>query len=165
MTSYSRPDGPWRSQCRLAPSDGTGILIAAQADNASDLGALTRSYPGQRGQVCLVRATLARLLEDCPSCADAVLIASELAANAVLHTRSAAPGGQFTVRAEARPGDYVLIEVDDQGGSWASHGRQDDRPHGLDLINALVGTGNWGICGNAEHGRTAWARLDWPRPS
>jgi serine/threonine-protein kinase RsbW len=139
--------------------------MAAPAYSARDRRSLTRSYPGQRGQVRLVRAALSRLLEDCPSCADAVLIASELAANAVLHTRSSAPGGQFTVRAEVRPGGYVLIEVDDQGGPWAPRDRQDDRPHGLDLINALAGTGNWGIHGDAEDGRTAWARLDWPRRS
>lgn len=136
--------------------------MMVRAVNAADRRTLTRSYPGQRGQIRLVRATLAALLEDCPLVGDAVLIASELAANAVVHTNSAAPGGWFTVRAEACPGEYVRIEVGDQGGQWAPRGHQDGRPHGLDLINALAGAGNWGIHGDAEHGRTAWARLDWP---
>ena len=89
-------------------------------------------------------------------------IASELAANAAVHSRSAAPGGWFTVRAEVRDGDYVWIEVEDQGGPWACHAHDDDHPHGLDLVDALAGDGNWGIDGDASHGRTVWARLDWP---
>lgn len=136
--------------------------MRARAVNAADRRTLTCSYPGQLRQIRLVRATIALMLDDCPLADDAILIASELAANAVMHSNSAAPGGQFTVRAEACPGDYVRIEVDDQGGLWTPRGCKDDRPHGLDLIHALTGTGNWGIHGDAERGRTAWARLDWP---
>jgi|SRR5215469_16602294 len=136
--------------------------MTARAVYAADRRTLTRSFPGQRRQIRLVRATLTLLLQDFPLVSDAVLIASEMAANAVVHSRSAAPGGRFTVRAEACPGKYVRIEVDDQGGQWIPRCRENDRPHGLDLINALAGTGNWGIHGDAEHGRTAWALLDWP---
>jgi anti-sigma regulatory factor (Ser/Thr protein kinase) len=123
---------------------------------------LTRSYPGQRKQIRLVRAALALVLKDFPLVADAVLIASEMAANAVVHSDSAAPGGWFTVRAEVSPGEYVRIEVDDQGGRWTPVDHNDGRPHGLDLIDAIAGAGNWGIHGDAQRGRTAWARLDWP---
>jgi anti-sigma regulatory factor (Ser/Thr protein kinase) len=136
--------------------------MTAWVVSAPDRRTLTRSYPGQRKHIRLVRATLALLLEDCPLAGDAVLIASELAANAVVHSNSAAPGGRFTVRAVVCPGQYVRIEVDDQGGQWTPRDRDEDRPHGLDLIDALAGTGNWGIHGDAEYGRTAWARLDWP---
>lgn len=136
--------------------------MMARVVSATNRRTLTRSYPGQRGQIRLVRAMLTLLLRDCPLAADAVLIASELAANAVMHSNSAAPGGRFTVRAEVCPGGYVRIEVDDQGGPWTPHEGQRDRPHGLDLIDALAGTGNWGIHGDAEFGRTAWARLIWP---
>jgi anti-sigma regulatory factor (Ser/Thr protein kinase) len=136
--------------------------MTARSVSAADRRTLTRSYPGQRRQIRLVRATLGLLLDGCPLVGDAILIASELAANAVVHSNSAAPGGRFTVRAEVCPGEYVRIEVDDQGGQWVPRGRELDRPHGLDLIDALVGAGNWGIHGDAERGRTAWARLDWP---
>jgi anti-sigma regulatory factor (Ser/Thr protein kinase) len=136
--------------------------MMARAVSAADRRTVTRSYPGQRGQIRLVRAALALLLDGCPLVADVILIASELAANAVVHSNSAAPGGSFTVRAEVCPGAYVRIEVDDQGGQWAPRGYELDRPHGLDLIDALAGTGNWGIHGDAERGRTARARLDWP---
>jgi hypothetical protein len=37
---------------------------------------------------------------------------------AALHSGSRLPGGQFTVRAEIHPGDYVWIEVEDNGGPW-----------------------------------------------
>jgi anti-sigma regulatory factor (Ser/Thr protein kinase) len=73
-----------------------------------------RSYPGRLGQPRLVRAALAPLLMGCPRADDAVLIASELAANAAVHSNSAAPGGQFTVRAGIRGEDYIWIEVEDQ---------------------------------------------------
>jgi anti-sigma regulatory factor (Ser/Thr protein kinase) len=136
--------------------------MTARVVSATDRRTLTRSYPGHRSHIRLVRAMLALLLEDCPLAGDAVLIASELAANAVVHSNSAAPGGRFTVRAVVCPGEYVRIEVDDQGGQWTPRCREQDRPHGLDLIDALAGTGNWGIHGDAEYGRTAWARLDWP---
>jgi anti-sigma regulatory factor (Ser/Thr protein kinase) len=136
--------------------------MTAWAVYSADRRTLTRSYPGQPRQIRLVRATLALLLEGCPLLGDAVLIASELAANAAVHSNSAAPGGRFTVRAEVRPGEYVRIEVNDQGGQWTARGHKDGRPHGLDLIEALAGTGNWGIHGDAEYGRTAWARLNWP---
>lgn len=138
------------------------VPMMARTVNAADKRTLSRSYPGHRRQIRLVRAALALLLEDCSLVGDAVLIASELATNAVLHSNSATPGGWFVVRAEACPGRYVRIEVHDQGGPWTPRGREDGRPHGLDLIEALVGAGNWGIYGDAEHGRTAWAQLDWP---
>ena len=135
--------------------------MTAQAVSAADRHTLTCSYPGQRRQIRLVRAAVAVLLDDCPVAAEAILVASELAANAVVHSNSAAPGGRFTVHAEVCPGHYVRIEVRDQGGKWAPRDYENDRPHGLDLIDALAGTGNWGITGDAEHGRVAWALLDW----
>lgn len=117
------------------------------------------TYPGERGQVRIVRADLGLLLNDCPRADDAVLIASELAANAAVHSKSAAVGGRFTVRCEVSWEGSVWIEVRDQGGPWISREDNDDHPHGLDLIHALAGTGNWGIDGNAEYGRVVWARL------
>ena len=137
--------------------------MTAHTLNGIDRRTFMRRYPGERSQARLVRAALALLLDGCPRACDAILITSELAANAAVHSNSAAPGGQFTVRAEVYCGDYVWIEVEDQGGPWG----QDENYHGyvggLNLINALAGTGNWGIDGDAEHGRIVWARLDWPK--
>jgi hypothetical protein len=131
--------------------------------NGVDRRTFIRRYPGERGQARLVRAALALLLDGCPLADDAVLITSELAANAAVHSNSAARGGKFTVRAEVYRGDYVWIEVEDQGGPWTRGENHDGYVHGLDLVDALADTGNWGIDGDAEHGRIVWARLDWPK--
>jgi hypothetical protein len=44
----------------------------------------TSTFPGQADQVPQVRVFLTQVLDDCPAAADAVLMADELAANAVL---------------------------------------------------------------------------------
>ena len=85
-----------------------------------------------------------------------VLVASEFATNAVLHSASR-HGSVFTVRAEVRQ-EYLRIEVEDAGGPWRDGPRDDGRPHGFDVVAALAGPGNWGIDGD-DRGRTAWARL------
>ena len=87
---------------------------------------------------------------------DMMLIASELAANCVMHTRSR--GEFFHVRCELAPG-YARIEVEDMGGPWRPR-KPDDRPHGLDIVQALTGDGGWGIQATGT-GRLTWARLSW----
>ena len=116
----------------------------------------TETYPAEPEQVRHARAALARWLSDCPQADEAILIASEFAANSVLHSASR-DGGTFTLRAEARA-DRLRIEVEDAGGPWGGGPRDDSRPHGLDVVNAIAGPGNWDVDGDAG-GRTAWATL------
>ncbi len=120
----------------------------------------TRVFPGRAENITDVRSYLADLLDGCAAAEYAILCASELAANAATHSTSGQPGGHLAVRAEIRPGEYVRIEVADQGGPWAESGEACDRPHGLDLVRMVAGYGNWGINGSAA-GRVAWVRLDW----
>jgi hypothetical protein len=54
----------------------------------------------------------------------------------------------------------LWAEVDDEGGIWADPGHG-DRPHGLDIVAAIAGAGNWGVEGDEFTGHTAWVRLDW----
>lgn len=68
---------------------------------------------GRPEQVQRVRADLGVILKGCPLADATILVASELPANAVTHSSSRQPGGQFIVRAEACPGDYVRVEVKD----------------------------------------------------
>jgi anti-sigma regulatory factor (Ser/Thr protein kinase) len=117
------------------------------------------TYPGRAEQVRAVRADLRGLLDGCPVADDMILCASELAANAVLHSDSATPGGEFTVRVKVSPGDYAWIEVEDNGGPWITAASDPERGHGLDIIRALAA--DWGIDGD-HRSRTVWARLDWP---
>ena len=118
-----------------------------------------RTFHGQADQVAQVRREIAAHLNGCPAAADAILIASELAANSVVHSDSA--GEFFTVRCEAYP-DYLWVEVEDLGGPWHRN-PGDDRPHGLDIIEALAGPGNWGTETTSDGDRVVWARLDLPQ--
>jgi anti-sigma regulatory factor (Ser/Thr protein kinase) len=117
------------------------------------------TYPGVADQVRRVRRDLAAHLGHGPATDDLVLIASELASNAVLHSQS--NGQFFTVRCQAYP-TCVRIEVEDLGGPWHSE-PPDDRPHGLDVIDALAGPGNWGTETTAGGQRIVWARLELPQ--
>jgi len=120
-------------------------------------------YPGRPEQVQSVRADLRGFLNGCPIADETILVASELAANAAIHSSSRhQPGGRFIVRAEVCAGDYAWVEVEDQGGIWAGHHPRDGRPHGLDIVQAVAGDRSWGIGGDATLGRVAWARLGWP---
>jgi anti-sigma regulatory factor (Ser/Thr protein kinase) len=110
-----------------------------------------------------VRADLTEIAGTCPVIDELVLLASELAANAVTHSRSGHPGGMFTVRATLYPGDYAWVEVIDQGGPWLAIGDNDEHGRGLAVVAMITGDGNWGIEGD-ESARVAWFRLDWPRP-
>jgi hypothetical protein len=115
-----------------------------------------RTFPGRPDQVRRVRHELACYLAACPAADDAILIASELATNAIVH--SASRGQFFTVRCQSSPG-HVRIEVEDLGGPWQPN-PSGDRPHGLDIIAALTAVGNSGIDGD-HTSRIAWARLTW----
>ena len=115
-----------------------------------------RTFPGRPDQVRRVRHEVACYLAGCPAADDAILIASELATNAIVH--SASQGEFFTVRCQASSG-HIRIEVEDLGGPWPPRSSR-DHPHGLDIIAALTGAGQWGIDGD-HAGRTAWARLTW----
>jgi anti-sigma regulatory factor (Ser/Thr protein kinase) len=84
--------------------------------------------------------------------------ASELAANAALHSSSRLPGGTFTVRATISPGRHVQIEVQDNGGAWVAASDPTGH-HGLDIIRALAS--EWAIEGD-HMGRTIWASFDSP---
>ena len=98
------------------------------------------TFHGQAGEVARVRREIAAYLADCPARDDLVLIADELAANCVLHTRSR--GELFHVRCELSGGS-ARIEAEDMGGPWRRR-TDDGRPHGLDIIEALTGEGGWG---------------------
>ena len=116
-----------------------------------------RTYPGRADQLSQLRREIACHLSGCPAAADATLIASELAANAIIHTQSR--GSTFTVRCHASPGQ-VRVEVEDLGGPWRPR-QASDRPHGLDIIQALTGPDGWGTQVTDTGGRIVWAQLTW----
>jgi len=111
-------------------------------------------FAGVPEQIGQVRGQVRDFLDGCPATDDAVLIVSELAANAMLHSRSG--NGTFTVQV-TRSETCVHLEVEDAGGPWVPTPR-DDRPHGLDIVSALAR--EWGINRAVPERRVVWARID-----
>jgi hypothetical protein len=74
------------------------------------------------------------------------------------HSRSRLADGSFTIRGEASPGDYCLIEVEDEGGPWTPTVAERGHGHGLTIVRALAD--DWGIAGD-HRARRVWARFDW----
>jgi anti-sigma regulatory factor (Ser/Thr protein kinase) len=126
--------------------------------------AFERAYPGTTSQPCEVRADLAAFAAGFPAADSLVLVASELATNAVLHSRSGHSDGEFTVRATFYLGDYAWVEVIDAGGTWTQDKHEDEHGRGLAVVAAIAGDGNWGIEGDVSC-RVAWFRLDWHQDS
>jgi anti-sigma regulatory factor (Ser/Thr protein kinase) len=119
-----------------------------------------QTFHGRADQVARVRREIAAHLDGCAAADDAILIVSEIVSNAIVHSDS--NGESFTVRCE-RFRAYVWIECEDLGGPWHCS-RPDDRPHGLDIIEALAGPDNWGTEKTGSGGRIVWATLDLSRP-
>jgi serine/threonine-protein kinase RsbW len=117
----------------------------------------TGTFHGRLDQVRPARQAIAAHLADCPERDEAVLIASEMIANAVLHSHSGRQGF-LTLRCERRPSG-AYIEVEDEGGPWRDR-KPDGRPHGLDIIQALTGPGHWGMTTTSDGTRITWARLE-----
>jgi len=115
------------------------------------------TFHGRAEEVARVRKEIAAYLSKCPAADDLVLIADELASNSILHTHSR--GEFFRVRCELSPGS-VRIEIEDMGGPWRTR-KDDDRPHGLDIVAALTGPDGWGTQRAGDGGRIVWARLTW----
>jgi anti-sigma regulatory factor (Ser/Thr protein kinase) len=116
-------------------------------------------FPGVPSQVAgargLVKATLGR---DHPLYDDCVLLTSELATNAILHSRSG-DGGSFTVSVRASPA-VVRVRVQDGGSSGppclCRTGKQSTSGRGLPLVEAL--SHRWGFA--RQGGMTAvWFEL------
>jgi serine/threonine-protein kinase RsbW len=108
---------------------------------AADLSTATRrcagSFPGRRDQVRLIRGILSAFFDDSPAAPDAILLVSELAANAVTHSASGQPGGLLIIRAETSPAICVRAEVEDQGSTWDGNLSTAQPPHGLFILRAL----------------------------
>lgn len=134
---------------------GAGPLVPARRP-------LRRTFRGEVGHVPLARDFVRRYLGHSPCSAEAVqdilVCTTELAANAVLHSRSGLPGGHFSVAVTVCAGQWVRVAVEDLGGPWtpceiADGGTEGGR--GLGIVSAL--SADMGITGGAS-GRTAWFR-------
>jgi anti-sigma regulatory factor (Ser/Thr protein kinase) len=132
--------------------------MAANPPAAAAPPVTARVFAGDAGQVRAARRFLAGLLDGCPAAGDALLCVSELATNAVLHSRSGRPGGRFTVRATVRAGS-VRVAITDEGGPWRRE-RQADGQNGRGLLIVGELASRWGR-DEGGTGRTVWVEIDW----
>jgi anti-sigma regulatory factor (Ser/Thr protein kinase) len=121
------------------------------------------TIPGQPEQVAAARAFVAQALSDCVYVDTAVLLASELVTNSLLHSRSRRLGGTITVTLIAVPGG-IRAEVADEGGATAPalRSREAGPPdlaedgRGLQLVDVLAD--RWGSWCEAN-GTVTWFEL------
>lgn len=131
----------------------------------------SKTFDGLPEHVSEVREYTRKLLGD-SEVADAVeLVVSELAGNAVRHSDSGEPGGQFTVHLAAFR-DRWQVRVDDEGGPSVPHVREPMPIECIEDLDALgedveVGRGltlvaglssAWGVLGD-QSGRAVWVEI------
>jgi anti-sigma regulatory factor (Ser/Thr protein kinase) len=124
----------------------------------------TRRFRGGADQVLEVRHWLEDLLPDCAARADVLLLASELCTNAVVHSQSGQPGGQFSVDVDWAP-TLARVVIGDQGsakvpalGPRSGDGQLGESGRGLLLVDDLAddwGTASW------PNRRWVWADVQW----
>jgi serine/threonine-protein kinase RsbW len=120
-----------------------------------------RVFLGSLREIRGVREFVAEIADGCPAADDVILQASEISANAVVHTASGKDGGTFTV--VVHPGDAMIrVEVHD-GGSGTSPGVRPDGElagsgRGLGLVETLAT--RWGHLGG-RGGRVVWFEVEW----
>lgn len=125
----------------------------------------TRRFRGGADQVPEVRHWLEDLLPDCPVRADVLLLAGELCANAIAHSRSGEAGGQFSVDVDWAPA-LARVVIGDQGSAQApaiARGTSDLTPlgesgRGLLLVDEVAD--DWGTT-SCPNRRWVWADVQW----
>jgi serine/threonine-protein kinase RsbW len=135
----------------------------APAPPKPNTAAACRVFAAQPIQLAHARRFIAGVLSGFGAADDIILCVCELASNAVLHSCSREPGGQFTVRISVSPGGRIRAEVVDRGGPWNPEpARDEERGRGLLIVDALAT--RWGVTGS-DAGRSAWLELDPPSGS
>lgn len=152
------PAGTWpaRTMAQLA---GQGAWLVATPKR--------RVFPGRPDQVAQARRFVARMLDGCPVADDAQLCASELASNAIRHTRTGRRSGKFQVMVWRGRASVCVAVLDDGADSTPvpAAGTADplaESGHGLLAVQTLAAW--WGhhlYRDGAARGTAVWFRLDW----
>ncbi len=120
----------------------------------------TRIFDGFPAEIRNVRAFVGQFVDGCPVADDVVLLSSELATNAVLHTDSGADG-TFSLSVLVESG-CVRVEVHDLGSDTAPAIRRSRQPGesgvGLNVVDMIAD--RWGFYGGPR-GRVVWFEVDW----
>src|SRR5215472_19042468 len=92
-----------------------------------------RVFPGHERELSALRRWLSSLLPECPERDEVLIVANELATNAIRHTASGG-GSRFAIEIIRYP-TVVQIAVADRGGSAEPHVIEDpDGEHGRGLL-------------------------------
>lgn len=120
----------------------------------------TRVFSGSLSQVRQVRDFVGHLVAEYPAADDIVLLASELATNAIVHTASG-NGGTFTVAVQQTDA-RVRVEVGDAGSAKIPVAQPCESLResgcGLALVNKMAAS--WGHFGGPR-GRVVWYEMGW----
>ncbi|WP_194917593.1 ATP-binding protein [Catenulispora rubra] len=121
------------------------------------------TLPASRECVHEARVWTQHMLGESRGADDVVLVASELATNAIRHTASGLPGGTFTLHLAVFT-DRWRVRVDDAGGATEPQVRsvddcEDEAGRGLAMVAGLSST--WGVLGD-RNARGVWAEIPIP---
>jgi serine/threonine-protein kinase RsbW len=163
MTLPARPRGVpagTRPAGTLAQLAGQGAWLVARPKR--------RVFPGRPDQVAQARRFVARMLDGCPVADDALLCASELASNAIRHTRTGR-SGKFQVVVWRGRASVCVAVLDDGSDSRpapaaaaAAAGKLAESGHGLLFVQALAAWwGHHAYRDGSAWGTAVWFRLDW----
>jgi anti-sigma regulatory factor (Ser/Thr protein kinase) len=144
----------WRGSVHVAPG--------ARMSNTTATIPQERTFVGSPQEVSNVRHFVRQLIDGCPVTDGVVLLASELATNAIRHTASGADG-TFCILVQAADGQ-VRVEVHDMGSVTVPAVRRSGPPResgvGLAVVEAIAS--RWGFHGS-QFGRVVWFEIDWQR--
>jgi Histidine kinase-like ATPase domain len=119
-----------------------------------------RIFGGHPEEIRNVRTFVGLAVRGCPVADDVVLLASEVATNAIAHTASGVDG-TFAVSVHVQDG-WVRTEVSDLGSNTAPAVRRSGSPEvsgaGLRIVDMLAH--RWGFHGGPR-GRVVWFEMAW----
>ena len=134
----------------------------------------SRDFDGRPECVADVREFTRRVIGDRTGADMVELVVSELAGNAIRHSDSGEPGGQFTLHIAALTNRWQ-VRVDDAGGTNVPHvcepppidsaddldclGDEIEAGRGLTLVAAV--SSSWGVLGD-EGAHAVWAEIPIP---
>ena len=131
-----------------APAGERALLLACdvalrmQSARPGESWRSMRVFGGTPDQVRAVREFVREHLAGHPAASDAVVVASELATNSILHSESSRPGGQFLVHAAVTGVRQTALIVTDQGGPFhpgrRTHGQHGESGRGLAVVRSLT---------------------------
>src|SRR4051794_28568048 len=105
-----------------------------------------RAFPGQAEHARSARDFVAFLLADLPALDDAMVVTGEFVANALRHTASARPDGQFLIEVRRRFNSTTIALMDQGGPSEPSIPDLDDLSEsgrGLYMVQTLASELTW----------------------